>query len=234
MKTNYIVLILFLLGSSFFSCERPPEFPHEPKIAFTKVTFGEGGVNSQDSLSIAIFFEDGDGDLGLTTEEAKRPPFHENTYFSATPPYEPITNIDGVPRESLLQYGDLDTLPPYNCINYLIVDDNEGRDTLYLQPNPKGKNFLVRFFLKKDGGYEEFDFVKETCISANGTFTRLNKADHDRPLQGHLTYAYRAVGLRQFFGDYPIKLQIQIMDRAEHMSNVVESPDFTLDEVLLK
>src|SRR5690554_3596743 len=131
MKTNYTVLILFLLGSSFFSCERPPEFSHEPKIAFTKVTFGEGGVNSQDSLSITIFFEDGDGDLGLTTEEAERPPFHENTYFSATPPYEPITNIDGIPRESLLKYGDLDSLPSYNCINYLIVDDNAGRDTLY-------------------------------------------------------------------------------------------------------
>lgn len=232
MKTIYTAIALSLLSLSFFSCERPPELPYEPKISFSKVALKTDDASGQDLLSITIFFEDGDGDLGLTSEKAKRPPFHENTYFLATPPYHPITDISGIPSDSLLRYGDLDSLPPFSCLNYTLMSGKTGEDTVYIQPNPKGKNFIVKFFLKKEGTFEEFNFLKETCIPSGGTFTQLNTADHDRPLRGNLTYTFRALSFYQFFDNYPIKLQIQIMDRAQHMSNVVESPEFILDDIL--
>lgn len=238
MKTSFSAIAIFLLGLAFLSCERPPEFSIVPKIAFEKVTYTE--VNSeQDSLNVTIFFEDGDGDLGLTSDDTKKRPFHENTYFQATPPYDPVYDIDGISSELLLKLGDLDTLPPYNCVNYLGIDRtlDDGTlvtDIVYIQPNPKSKNFRLKFFIKKGEEFEEFNFMEETCISSDGIFTRLNSEDYERPLQGTLTYAFRVLSFRAYFGNYPIKLQVQIMDKKENLSNIAESPEFTLDEILVR
>lgn len=239
MKTRFFVIAVFLLGAmGMVSCERPPEFSFVPKIAFEKVTYEEIPA-TQDLLNVTIYFEDGDGDLGVTSEEAKHPPFHENTYFQATPPHHPVYNLEGISTEFLLKLGDIDTLPPYNCVNYMefdrkLPDNSTVIDIVYRQPNPMGKNFRLKFFIKKGETFEEYNFMEETCISSDGTFTRLNTADYDRPLQGNLTYTFRASNLKTYFGSYPIKLQVQIMDRKGNLSNIAESPEFTLDEVLIR
>ena len=238
MKTRFFVIAVFLLGLGLLSCERPPEFSINPKIDFERANYYEAN-SGQDSLNVTIYFEDGDGDLGVTSEEAKHPPFHENTYFQAAPPHHPVYDLKGISTEFLLKFGDLDTLPPYNCVNYMGFDreiskDSTVMDIVYRQPNPMGKNFRLRFFIKKDETFEEYNFMEETCIPSDGTFTRLNTADYDRPLQGSLTYSFRASNLRAYFGDYPIKLQVQIMDRKGNLSNIAESPEFTLDEVLVR
>ena len=229
-------LAIIMLSLPFFSCERAPEFSDTPKIDFEKVVFGESAV--QDSLRITISFEDGDGDLGISLEEASDYPFHVQTYFLADPPYSPVYNITGISPDKLLQYGDLDTLPAYNCIDYVtlaqVVDNQTKLDTVYVKPNPRNKNFVLKFFIKKGENFEEFDFLKETCIPSSGRFTRLNTSENDRPLQGTLSYSFRARNMRQYFDGNVLKLQIYIVDRGEHKSNVVESPEFTLDDILLQ
>ncbi len=58
-------------------CHNPPEFPNEPTISYKNVEqyhFTEAG-RPQDSLRIIIGFEDGDGDLGLTSDD-NQPPFN--------------------------------------------------------------------------------------------------------------------------------------------------------------
>lgn len=227
-------LSLFLLIAS---CERAPEFSEVPSITFESVQFGFNPFG-QDSLVISVNFEDGDGDLGISSEEAKSPPFHDATYFSAAPPHDPIYNIDGISSDKLLRIGDLDSLPSFSCLNYRvlgrIVEGDAVLDTVYIQPNPKSKNFIVEFFIQDaDGTFKEFDFLKETCIPSSGRFAPLNTADHDRPLQGTLSYFFRAQNLRQFFGNNTIKMRLQILDKREHFSNIVESPPFTLDEKLI-
>lgn len=219
------------------SCERAPEFSEVPSISFESVQFGFN-PQGQDSLIISVNFEDGDGDLGISSDEAKAPPFHDATYFYADPPHNPVYNLDGISSENLLQLGDLDTLPEYSCKDYRILGRIEDQvavtDTVYIQPNPKSKNFTLHFYIKQsDGTFEEFDFLEETCIPASGRFARLNTADNDRPLQGTLSYFFRAQNLRQYFGNNIIKLTVQISDKAEHQSNVVESDEFTLDEILI-
>ena len=230
--TGYLLGLLVLV-----SCERAPEFSDVPSITFESVEFGFNPFG-QDSLVISVNFEDGDGNLGISSEEAKSPPFHDATYFSATPPHDPIYNIDGISSEQLLKLGALDTLPAFSCINYRIlgrvVDKEAVLDTVYIQRNPKSKNFIVEFFIQQDNGsFEEFSFLEETCIPASGRFSPLNTADHERPLQGTLSYFFRAQNLRQFFGNNVIKMRVQIIDKSENFSNVVESPEFTLDEILM-
>ncbi|QHT69904.1 hypothetical protein GXP67_26295 [Rhodocytophaga rosea] len=80
-----------ILTISSFSCEliTGPNFPDAPKISFRdirkfRVTDRLGNTN--DSISIALKFQDGDGDLGLTQEEIDNHP----------PPYQQlIQNPDG-------------------------------------------------------------------------------------------------------------------------------------------
>lgn len=241
MKNILLFALLFLSGATFLSCERPPELPNTPKIAFEDVSFGETDiVNLQDSLIITISFEDGDGDLGLNFEDSQHPDFRQYTYFSATPPYDSIFDIEGISSDQLLRYGDLESLPEYNCIDYLLMtrklENTESEttiDTVYVVPNPRSKNFQTWFYIKEGETFEEFDFWKETCIPSSGKFTRLNTADHDRPLQGTLSYSFRSTDLRDYFNGNTLKIRVQITDRAGHHSNIVESPEFTLDEVLL-
>lgn len=66
LRKHYILIALLLTGLA--ACVKPPEYPVEPKIDVL-------GINQQyfvelddDSLSVEIYFEDGDGDLGSDDE----------------------------------------------------------------------------------------------------------------------------------------------------------------------
>jgi hypothetical protein len=67
-----------------WSCFNPPEFPTTPQIEFNKVEFKEvGGFSDQDSLIVYINFKDGDGDLGLSTQDLDSP-VHVTNFFTGT------------------------------------------------------------------------------------------------------------------------------------------------------
>jgi hypothetical protein len=78
MKNFLAVLGLLVAVSAFLGgCHNPPEFPNEPSISYKRVEqyhFTVAG-RPQDSLRIVIRFEDGDGDLGLTSDD-NQPPFN--------------------------------------------------------------------------------------------------------------------------------------------------------------
>ena len=61
-----------------YSCQKPPEYDNTPRISFRDVEVYsslENGVK-KDSLILVTRFEDGDGDLGLSTEDLEMPPFN--------------------------------------------------------------------------------------------------------------------------------------------------------------
>jgi hypothetical protein len=76
---------------------------------------------------------------------------------------------------------------------------------------------------------EEFDFREAYCTTYDGRFPVL--ADSKRAVEGTLKYAMVGTGFLSTFSITPLKLQIQIKDRAFHESNVIETGVFTLNDI---
>jgi hypothetical protein len=153
------------------------------------------------------------------------------------------------------------SLPPYNCVDYeYLVDrkllirktdyavldktvritDTLGvapdlyfqiQDTLLVKTNPNHYNIEIDFLVKRgDNDFVEFDWRKEYCTqSYDGRFPVLS----ERPgaLEGTLRYTMNSVGFTNIFSIKVLKLRIQIKDRALHRSNIIETPEFTLDKI---
>jgi hypothetical protein len=152
-------------------------------------------------------------------------------------------------------------LPPYNCVDYeyliarnLLIDQADYavldktvritdtlksstttyyqiQDTLLTATNPNHYNIEVDFFVKRgDNDFVEFDWKKEYCTqSYDGRFPVL--AERSGALEGTLRYTMNSVGFTNIFSIKVLKLRIQIKDRALHRSNVIETPEFTLDKI---
>jgi hypothetical protein len=155
---------------------------------------------------------------------------------------------------------DYDTLPAFSCVNYdrlvgrkLLIEAADTiafdkytkyvdtlqsltttyyriQDTLYVQPNPNYYNIEVDFFKKVGDDFVEYDWRKQTCLSFDGRFPILSDRNND--LEGTLRYSMNSLGFKSIFGAQSIlKLRIQIKDRGLHKSNVIETPEFTLDAI---
>jgi hypothetical protein len=110
------------------------------------------------------------------------------------------------------------------------------KDTVYFALNPNHYNIEVDFLVKDPAsshpdhpGYTEFDWFKGFCQTFDGRFPFL--ADRESSLEGELSYAMISTGFLASFSVKTLKLRIQIKDRTLNKSNVIESDDFTLDQI---
>jgi hypothetical protein len=224
------VIILILVSS----CFNPPEFPIQPQIEFESVKYKEYGTgfdSEPDSIILTVSFKDGDGDLGLAPSETA-PPFNNKYYFLKNDG----TLLNYKTKRTVPGYDTLpDFVKPYNCINWeLYKVDNIVTDTLYIELNPDFYNITIDFLVKNpDGSFTEFDWTKEfnypNCgISFDGRFPILFKDKPGSPLEGKIRYGLGSVGFKILFSIKTLKLRIQIKDRALHKSNIIETPEFTL------
>lgn len=75
---NILFVLLFLF--TFFTCYQKPKFPLAPTIRFEKIgnqtAFDTLTLAKEDVVTISLFFQDGDGDLGLNQGDTL-PPFQE-------------------------------------------------------------------------------------------------------------------------------------------------------------
>lgn len=221
MRINplYTAIILTLIISA---CNRAPELPLTPSIEFRNIEFKE--VDGPDSLIISIYFQDGDGDMGLTSSDIDYP----------YQPYDVVLDQNG----DTIRIGSRPDLPEYNPIDYIILRNANGEaiDTILVEINENHYNYFVRFFQKKNGQYTEFDWRDAPYYQTfDGRFPLLNRDISDgrlkeRPLEGTLRYGMTSSGWLFLFRD-SLKVSIQIQDRALHKSNLVESPDFTLESI---
>lgn len=141
-----------------------------------------------------------------------------------------------------------DTLPefktPYNCTNYEILFDNILRpvDTLYFELNKGFYNFYLEFYVKQnDGSFQKFDWTKQftypLCVT-NGGYGRFPVLAKDGnlalniPLEGIIQYRFPSTALLATFSIKTLKLRIRIVDRKFNRSNEVETPEFTLQQIL--
>jgi hypothetical protein len=213
-KIQYTVVFIAL---QLVSCHKPPELPIIPAIEFESVEFVKS--DGPDSLIVSIHFTDGDGDLGLTSDDIY-------------PPYEAYDVVLDENNDTI-RYGSKPELPEYNPIDYVILRDEKGAptDTILVKINENHYNFFVRFFPKKDGTYTEFDWRDKPYYQTfDGRFPLLNNSDKSRPLEGSLRYGMVSSGWLFLFRD-TLKIEIQIQDRALNKSNIAASKDFTLEGV---
>lgn len=224
--------LLGIFAVMLTSCFNAPEFANEPSISYNSIIFKHGATEfDQDSLILTINFQDGDGDLGLRPDGADtRDPYHDIWFF---------TKSDGslvtLADRSLPGYDTL--LPPYEfpytCINWNQII---AEDTLYTEPNEFHNNIYIKFFVKKNGVYDEFDFLelfKPQCnsVSFDGRFPLLNDPNRDRPLEGKLKYTMKSALWELTFRQDTMKLDIFIYDRALNKSNTISTPDFVLKNI---
>ncbi len=222
-NTLWFLLIFF----SFIACQKRPTFPNIPSIGLNEFYFKKIQGLSLDSLVIKIKFEDGNGDLGLDATD---------TY----PPYELLDIV--VINGDTLRYGDNDTLPDYNCVDYEIIRKETSvngslvvtADTIYVIRNPNHFNFFLDFLIKQDdGSFRVFNPALElNCVPPyHGRYFVLNTARDIRPLTGELQYSLMS-GFRLLFRNDIIKLRIQIQDRSLNKSNIIETEEFSINDII--
>jgi hypothetical protein len=255
MKINtFLFLGVAILATSCFDA---PQFPDTPKIEFKNIIFKDIGTNTDpDSLIILIYFEDGDGDLGIGDKEINSP-FNQKIYFNKNTGEEINALTDSY--DDLIKFSDrtksiilpdsLKSLPDFTgsatCYNWdkndeILLSDGEAYandDTLYFQFNPRHYNYLIDFYLDKGTGlgFEFFDWRLinfPTCQENKyGRFEIINADGKPKATEGTIRYGMQDTGFKLLFKDFLIKLEITILDRNENRSNTETIGPFKLSDI---
>lgn len=217
MKQGKLFFLFVVLIA--FGCKQAPEYPAGPSISPNSVErflIVDQTLSLTDSIIIHVDFKDGDGDLGLESH-ITYPPYH---------PYAFITS-----GGNYIQYGDSDTLPPYNCNDYILehVDSDPQIDTILVKKNPNRFNFFIDFLVKQDdGSFQKFDF-SPYCLTYDGRFPPLTPENYEGPIDGTLSYELEGAGLRDVFEGKTVKFRIQVQDRRLRKSNFIETEEVFFD-----
>ena len=215
---NYIY-ILFI--SLVFACVSPPDnFPTVPEIAFEDMRF----VNTagSDSLIVSIAFKDAEGDLGLNPTDID-------------PPFQPL-NFRRNAAGNLITYGARPPeAPSFNPLDWAInpiVNNSVVRDTVWVEQNLDHNNIFIKFFIKRNGVFNEFRWEDPPFFTTfNGRFPRVFNSANGQPVEGTLQYSMLSFGWQSIFRTDTLRIDIQIQDRALNKSNVVSSPEVTLNQI---
>ncbi len=243
---NWLVYTAFI-ALFLASCFEPPVYSKIPAIEFDNITFIDvANPSDPDSLILSIKFKDGDGDLGL---DANNPydtmyPYHNKAFFDTTGAkyYYPAFDPFFISYKTKRTNPKFDTLPafakPYYCVNWEVKTSGNKVDTFYYELNPNHHNIFIDFLVKNnDGTFKEFDWMKEfaypNCgITLDGRFPVLSKdLGRASPLDGKIRYAMGSVGYTILFSIKTLKLRIMIQDRGLNKSNIIETPEFTLQQI---
>jgi hypothetical protein len=161
----------------------------------------------------------------------------ENPLYSNLPDYN---CADYAVTSFLIASDDLSTIDAKSRIDTTITSGSTTyyliTDTLYLKSNPNHYNIEVDFLLKDPGnkdadenGFIEYDWRKERCTTFDGRFPLLS--DKTSTLEGTLRYGMYSSGFDILFSIRVLKLRVQIKDRDLNVSNVLYTPEFTLQSI---
>ncbi len=119
-RYSFLILLLILLVAS---CVKPPDYPIEPRIEFVSMNQQSFDELDEDSLSVVIYFEDGDGDLG--SEDSVNMFWEDSRVPGYQVPFKiPFIEVQG---NSKAISGTITTFYPISfCIN-----DDDPIDTFY-------------------------------------------------------------------------------------------------------
>lgn len=219
------LLVIVFCGTLVSSCFDPPEYPNVPEITFKSVNFVKGGVDSDgnvlsDTVVLLINFKDGNGDIGIGTDEVQ-PPFNDRWYYLKQNPSVDRSLSDDCTSynkkcwflnpiikefDKYIDYSDrrnnpdYDTLAqysftkPYNCINWEVVthDDDNNTDT---EPVP-----LDTLFFTLNPHYSnifvQFEIKNPNPPDLSNPF--------DSKFEENTFFTYPICGVRTFDGRVPV------------------------------
>jgi hypothetical protein len=232
MKSWATVLGIIGMGISVTTCFNPPEFPVVPEIQFKDVYFGDEPI-------------DGDGDLGLSSSDddciSDEICYNQKFYFvegSNERLTSDQTSKKLVTYKSKRTIPGYDTLPELSCLNWEQIKEGLNvKDTVYFQSNSSHSNIFIDFLIKQpDGSFRLYDWITEFpfpgCNNGfNGRFPILFKEQPGSPLEGVINYSLKSSAFNIIFSTRTLKLRVYIKDRALNVSNVIETPEFTLQQI---
>lgn len=131
MKVVRSFVLFFISLVVVSSCFEPPNFSDRPKIRIQDIEFINGPPLDFDTIKLTLFFQDGDGNLGLRNEETAYPfqpynyfvdndgdLFNLYTLFYETKSFDPAMKITRK-MSKVNRVPDLaDFAPPTDCLNY--------------------------------------------------------------------------------------------------------------------
>lgn len=135
----------------------------------------------------------------------------------------------------LVRYEDRASLKVQDIVDTLLNKDNLVTDfaalqAWYIEVNPNHYNITVKFLIKQSNGtFEEFDFREEFCTTWDQRIPPLS--EDERALEGTLMYAMVGSGFLNTFSVSTLKLEVQIKDRELNKSNIITTPEFTLNGI---
>jgi hypothetical protein len=96
---------------------------------------------------------------------------------------------------------------------------------------------------QNNGTFQKFDWTRQftypLCVT-NGSYGRFPILAKDNnlslriPLEGTISYRFPSTALLATFSIKTLKLKIRIVDRDFNFSNEIETPEFTLQQVLVR
>lgn len=234
------------------SCRDQDEiYPAEPQIEFVNIAFEDNSNPYPDDLSITFSITDGDMDFGLDygNKAHFESPYHDLFYYSKKDgtriTSDKLTRGE-VSLEDLIQFNDrvnppFDTLPGRESCKYFFYDTSTE---LYCDVNENAYNLFVKIYLQEaDGSFVEYDMFKELCYSFNTRVLSIHNLPNDEiqtsgpfsitmksARRGQITYNMKS-RIFDTMQSRKMKLQIYVKDRALNTSNVVETPEFVLDDI---
>lgn len=241
--------LFFLITSLIlYSCIEDNNVSTVPSISYENLIFKKS-INSfnQDSLILTINFVDGDGNLGLSNNENNYPYHPYNAIIDRDFNWITIGSTDVNPPLYVYEpngvyylYNNEDNRPTFNCDNYIIdtVNSTTQLDTFYIQKNENNKNIFIEFYKKENDEFKLIDWKRifdeeYGCgIDFNSRFPPLNISNSNQLLSGKLRYGMVSYGFDMILKNDIFKLKIYIKDRELNTSNIIETPEVTLEEIL--
>ncbi len=254
IRIGQISIILFTLVLT--GCFEPPEVSDIPEVSFKRLSYyevpdgyiPEVGERAVDSLVLTFEIQDGNGDVGLSADE-NFPPYHSyNRIIDSNGllvrlggEYElPFYSIDYFNNFSL--YSEVDNRPPYSCKSYVIENGEVGENydsAIFIEQNPYHYNLNVEIQKKLNGEYQAVNYAEYTGnvdCSLSSFNSRIPIFDADnlgKTMKGEISYSMPTNGHKYVLSRDTFKLRFYIYDRALNQSNIVDTPDLTLPQILV-
>lgn len=159
MKKRYLIGLL-LLALAVNACQKPVEYPIEPKIAYEGFTYL---MNPDSTFSgegvISFSYTDGDGDLGLDDSDTLPPfGFHDTYYYNMVVDY--LKSENGVFVKTPLLSPHVPTSPDDTLVLYDTVTFNARFKRLRDSEEPKAISGSMDYKLTVQNPFSPNDTVK--------------------------------------------------------------------------
>ena len=159
MKTRYLIGVL-LLALAVCSCQKPVEYPIEPKIAYEGFTYL---INADSTFSgegiVSFSYTDGDGDLGLDDSDTLPPfGFHDAHYYNMVIDYLKCVNGEFIKTPLLSPH--VPTSPADTLVLYDTVTFNARFKRLRDSEEPRAISGTMEYKLTVQNPFSPNDTVK--------------------------------------------------------------------------